>query len=102
MGLAFPLLALVVVVIAIWVIIEVKRFKHKIFAFFLIFLIVGAYFSLALSTRGEDVDLKSASGLLKLGKVYFSWLGGFFSNAKQITTYAIDLNWKEENKTTES
>ena len=80
-------------IIAIWVIIEIKRFKHKIFAIFLIGLILSVYLSFAFVIRGQDIDFKTVPGVVKATRLYFSWLGSAFVNLKTITTNAIDMDW---------
>ena len=90
-----------VVVIAIWVIVEVKRVKHKIFALFLIGLIIASYLSAAFVFRGQDINLTSVSGVLTASKIYFSWLGNVFVNVKEITANAIKMDWSSRSDVTE-
>jgi len=78
----------------IWILIEMKRLRHKTFAIFLITLILFTYFSFTYVAKKNDVQLGSVSGLLNGGKLYFSWLGSLFGNVKSITGYATDLDWK--------
>jgi len=94
------LLVVAVLIISIWVIIEIKRFKHKLFAIFLIILILFTYFSFIAVIKGENIDFKSAAGLKEAGQLYVSWLGSIFGNLKAITTHAIDMDWKHINETT--
>ncbi len=81
-------------VASIWIVIELKRFKHKIFAIFLICLILGTYLSFAVVFKNHEIDYKSPTGLMTAGKLYLSWLGSIFINFKSITTNAIDMDWK--------
>ncbi len=81
-------------VIAIWVIVELKRVRHKIFAIFLIGLILFLYFSSAFVFKEQDIDFKTISGLTTAGKLYFTFLGSIFGNLKTITTNAIKMDWK--------
>ena len=90
-GVTFIILA--VLIIAIWMIIEIKRLKHKLFAIFLIGLILLGYFSFNLSLREQNVDIKTVSGLIDASKIYFSWVGSAFGNMKLITTNAIKMDW---------
>ena len=89
-----------ILIISIWVIIEIKRLKHKLFAIFLIALILSVYFSFTFVIQGQDVDFKTVPGIIKATKIYFSWLCFVFENLKTITTDAIHMNW-EINKTIE-
>jgi len=90
---AITFLVIAVLIIAIWVIIEVKRMRHKIFAIFLIALILFGYFSFTFVLRDKNVDYSSFSGILKGTEIYFSWLGSIFGNAKTVTTNAIKMDW---------
>ena len=88
------LLVISAIVIVIWVLIEFKRLEHKLFAYFLIGLVLVVAASFSLVTSSYDIDYGSASGLLTAGKVYFSWLGSAFTNVKTITTQAVKLDWE--------
>ncbi len=99
MAVGVTLLIIAVLLIAIWVIFEVKRFKHKLFAIFLIGLILFTYLSFMAVLKGEDIDLKSTVGIKEAGSLYVSWLGSIFGNLKSITTHAIDMDWKSINET---
>jgi hypothetical protein len=90
-----PILVLVVVlVIAIWLIIEFKRFRHKILAVFLILLIVFTYLSFSSVIKGKELDLKTFDGMKQAGKLYFVWLGNAFNNVKVVTSNVISMDWK--------
>jgi len=97
-GVTFIVIA--VLIISIWVIIEIKRLKHKLFAIFLIGLILLGYFSFIYSTRGQDIDFKTVPGMIKASKLYFSFIGSAFGNMKLITINAIKMDWGT-NKTIE-
>jgi hypothetical protein len=84
---------LLIIVVGIWVFVEVKRFKHKIFAVFLIILILFTYISFAATIKGKDINFKSVEGLKEAGQLYFSWIGSVFVNIKTITSNAIHLDW---------
>ncbi|MFA5953138.1 MAG: hypothetical protein WC812_00950 [Candidatus Pacearchaeota archaeon] len=96
-GIAFVVLAILIV--GIWVVIEAKRMKHKLFAIFLIVLILVTYISFASVLRNNNVDLKTSGGIVTAGKLYFSWLGGIFGNLKSVTNYAVKQDWKVLNET---
>ena len=102
MAIGTTLIVIGVLVAAIWLIIEIKRFKHKIFAVLLIALILFTYISFVSVIKGKDLDLKSIEGIKSAGTLYMSWLGGIFSNFKTITNNAINMDWKfNENETSE-
>ena len=94
MAIGMTVLIISALIAAIWVIIEIKRLKHKLFAIFLIGLILFGYFSFNVSLRGQDIDVKTVSGIIEVSKIYFSWLGSAFGNIKDITTNAINMDWK--------
>ncbi len=97
LGVTFFIVAFLV--IAIWLVIEFKRLKHKVFALFLMGLILFTYFSFTASLKGQDTDFTSISGVLDVGKLYFSWVAGIFGNFKSITAYAFKQNWNKTNTT---
>jgi H+/Cl- antiporter ClcA len=95
LGLTFGVIA--VLILAVWMLMEFKKLKHKIWAIILIVLILGAYFSFNSATKGKDLDLKTMEGLKEAGGLYFAWLGNAFGNVKTITSNAINMNWTEIN-----
>lgn len=94
MVMAVTLLIIAGLIVAIWVIIEIKRLKHKLFAIFLIAFILFGYISFTFVLRGQDIDFKTVPGLFQASKLYMAWIGSIFSNLKSITTYAVDQEWK--------
>ncbi|MAH03868.1 hypothetical protein CMI39_03735 [Candidatus Pacearchaeota archaeon] len=101
MAVGITLLIILVLSIAIWVIIEIKRLKHKLFAIFLIGLLLFAYFGSVMAFKGKDVDYKTVPGLIDATKIYFSWLGFIFTNMKTLTAGAVQMDW-ESNETIKS
>ncbi len=93
MEFGISLFIIAVLIIAIWVIIEIKRLKHKLFAVFLIALILFTYLSFMVTLGGQDIDFKSVSGLMTAGKLYYSWLASVFGNMISITSYAVKMDW---------
>jgi hypothetical protein len=93
MVVGITLFVIAVLVIAIWIIIEVKRLKHKLFAMLLIGFILFSYVSAAVIFRGNDLDLKSPSGIIDATKLYFSWVISISGNFVQITGNAINMDW---------
>lgn len=87
---------LTIISIGIWVVIEIKRLKHKIFAVFLIILIIFSYVSFTIVAQDNEMDFTSVSGIVKATKIYFSWLGSTFENLKTITTNVFKLDWSAD------
>jgi len=94
-------LVMCVLIVAIWVVIEVKRLKHKIFAILLIGLIIFAYVSFAMVFKDQEVNFKTIPGLFDASKIYFSWLLSITGNMHSITTHAIQMDW-QGNETSEA
>ncbi len=94
MAVGITILVISILIIAIWVIVEMKRMRHKIFAIFLIVLILFSYLSLSFVLKDEEINIFSTEGMKKVSTLYFSWLGTVFSNLKTITSKAIKMNWK--------
>ena len=99
MLLSITLITIIVIAAIIWIFIEAKRFNHRIFALFLIGLIIFLYISFTLVLNGKNVDLSSLSGIQQAGGIYLSWLGSVFGNLKTLTANAIHLNWGTNNST---
>ena len=83
----------VLLVISIWIIIEIRRFRHKLFAIFLIMFILFLYISVIVVFNGQETDLTSISGILSATKLYFSWIGSLGGNIKTIAANVIHLDW---------
>ena len=88
-----------IIVILIWMLVELKRFKHKMYAIFIIILILFVYIGFTASIKGKDINLKSRDGLKTAGGLYLNWLTNVFSNTKTLTYNAIKMDWSAENKT---
>jgi len=93
MEIGITLIIISALIIAIWILIEFKRLKHKLFAIFLIGLILFLYISLTFTLKGQNLDLKTIPGITQAGKIYFSWLASATGNFKSITSNAINMNW---------
>lgn len=98
MAIGATIIIIGVLVAAIWIIVEAKRLKHKIFAIFIIALIILTYISFTTIIKENKIDLKTSSGIISASKLYFSWLGNTFSNVKSLTTFALKQNWSKVNE----
>lgn len=94
MMIGVTLVIILALIVAIWLAVTVKRVRHKIFAIFLIGLILFLYFSISSVFNGKELDIKDTSGVMDAAKIYFSWLGSFFSNLKSLTADVINMDWK--------
>jgi len=93
MALGITLIVILALVAFIWIFVEVKRFRHKAVALFLIVLILFSYLSFLATIKGKDVDFRSVEGIKEAGQLYFSWLGSVFGNLKTLTSNAINMDW---------
>jgi hypothetical protein len=96
MAIGITLFIIAVLIIAIWLVVELKRMRHKLFALFLIGLILFLYISATFVFKGQEIEWGTASGATKAANVYLSWLGSIFGNMKSITSYAIKMDWKDD------
>jgi hypothetical protein len=94
MAIGGTLLIVLLLVGAIWLFVEVKRFRHKAFALFLIVLILFTYLGFTATIKGKNIDLKTTDGIKDAGQFYLSWLGSIFSNFKTLTSNAVNMDWK--------
>ncbi len=97
-GVTFFIIATLVIVI--WLLVEFKRMKHKLFAIAIIGLLIFGYVTINLAIKGKDLDFKTFDGWKNAGKLYFSWFSGAVSNMKSITNYAIHKDWKSTDEKT--
>lgn len=86
----------------IWITSEIRKIKHKIWALFLIILIIFGYISFTVTTKNHDLDLRSFSGIMQAFKIYFSWLGNIFGNIKSLTGSAVQMDWSVSNSSLEN
>jgi len=93
MAMGITLLIIAVSIIGIYVLVEFKRFKHKMFAIFLIAMILFFYLSAVYVFKGKDLDMKTIPGVIDITKVYFSWLFSIFGNVKSVTSNAVKMDW---------
>ena len=96
MKLTTSLIVLLITIAGIWLIIESKRLKHKIFAIFLIALIIFTYVSFASVISDENLDLTTFNGIKTAGGLYLSWMGNAFTNIRTITANAIHMEWGKD------
>lgn len=100
MAIGVTVLVISFLVMIIWVLVELKRFKHKLFAIFLIALILFSYLGFIASVKGKEIDFNSIDGIKSAGQLYFAWLGNIFKNFKTITSNAVQMDWKVDDNST--
>ena len=79
--------------------IHFKHFKTKIAVIF--FVLIALFLALSFSgvVHGNNIDLKSPSGVISASKIYVSWLGTIGGNLKTITGNIIRMDWSPKNMT---
>jgi hypothetical protein len=87
------LFVIAVLSIAIWVVVEVKRLKHKLFAILLIGFLIFSYISFAYVFKEKEVDYKTIPGVIEASKIYMSWMISIGMNFGHITSNAIKMDW---------
>lgn len=80
-------------IVTIWLVVGLKRFRHKIFAVFLILIILFTYLNFVPVVAEKNLDLTTFEGVKAIGTIYFSWLGSIFANIRTLTANAIRLDW---------
>lgn len=88
------LILVVGLMVAVWLFIEFKRFRHKILAVFLVLLILFTYLSFSAVIKDKNLDLTTFSGVKEAGRLYVLWLGHAFKNVRVVTSNAVNMSWK--------
>lgn len=99
MEISAALFIVALIVAVIWLVIASKRLRHKMFAIFLIALVIFTFLSFSMVVKKNNIDLKTVPGMVDAGKLYFSWLLSVFGNVKTITGNAIGMDWAGGNQT---
>ena len=98
MGVPWILIAVgIIAVIIVSKLIHFKHFRHKISAILLIVLVLFLYATITAVIKINNIDIKTAQGILSAGKIYLSWLGQAFGNLKSLTGSAIQMDWLPKN-----
>lgn len=82
-----------ILVIVVWFLLEFKRLKHRLFAVFIICLILFLFFSGAYVFKDKEFDYKTVPGILSMMKTYCSWMFSVSGNFKTITSNAVHMDW---------
>ena len=98
MALGVVIIGVIVLIIAVYLLFELKGIKHKLFAFFLIALILFGFFSFNFVFKGEEIPLDNITDLGNAAKLYFNWVAYAFNNVKVLTANVIETDW-DGNKT---
>ena len=89
MGWWFVIILIVLLIITL----KYKHFKHRVFIILVILLVLFLYVSFSAVISESEANLSSFSGLLKVGKAYYLWLGNAFNNIKFVVGNALKMDW---------
>ena len=82
-----------VILIILLVFFKFKEIRHKFGLVFIAIMLIFFIFSFTQIYKTNGADLKTFDGVMKVVKVYFSWLGNLFKTTGEVTTYAIHQDW---------
>lgn len=102
MDLSVTLIGIVLIIAAIWCVLELKRFKHRALAIFLIMILLFTYFSFTTVFKDKKLNLSSMDGIKEAGQIYYSWLSSVFLNVKSLSSNAVKMDWRAKNTTLNS
>jgi len=83
-----------VLIVLIFAFVKIRYLKHKISWIFILILIFFIYGTFMASIIGKDINFNTYEGVQSSIKLYLSWLGNAFENAKVVTGNAVKLNWE--------
>ena len=84
---------IVLILIVIYVLFELMRFKHGIFSIILIIVLLFFLLSLVFVFKDKQVDLNSFGGIQDAVGVYFDWIALTWNNFGALTGNAGNINW---------
>ena len=87
------LIIISLIIIIVWVLLEIKRFRHKIFLISFVVLMVFLYIGVITVLHNKQINVKSVSGVISFMKIYFSWLSSVVMNLKSISANVVQMNW---------
>jgi len=82
-----------ILVVVIFLLLKFKEIRHKLGFIVILFFLLFLGLSFWNVYKANDLDLNTFDGVMTAGKLYFSWLGNLFINAKQVTGYIVDQDW---------
>jgi hypothetical protein len=90
---------LLLLVVAVYVFVKATNKGQNVWSYFLVIAAIFLLISVVYVSTSSDVELGSLDGVIGFSKLYFSWLGGVFSNFASITGNVVNLNWRAINST---
>ena len=68
----------------------------------LVLIFLFFYITASKVLAGQNLSWRSFSDVEKGIKMYFSWIGSVAGNFKSLTGHAVNMNWENQNKTSET
>lgn len=90
-GLSWIIIGILVVVFLL--LLKFRHVKHRFFALVIVLLLVFFYFTSTSLLSGKNIDFRTFEGWVSAGKLYFSWLGHAFGNARVVVGNAVKMDW---------
>lgn len=72
---------------------KLKHIRHKTFLIIIVILVIFFYFTATKVIGNQNLDLGSFDGIVKAGRIYFSWLVHIGSNIKNLAGEAVKMEW---------
>lgn len=70
-----------------------QSFHGKLFNFVVVITLLFLVLSAGYVYMKADIDINEVGDIVKLVKLYFSWLSSFFDNTRTVTGYVINQDW---------
>jgi hypothetical protein len=98
MAFNFAWIILIVAIALVYVFFTLKKYRHKVWAFLLISIIIFLFITGTIAFAGKGINFQTNDGLKQAGNLYVAWLGHSLSNLKVLTGNAIKMDWTSTNK----
>ena len=86
-------LILAILVVLLFVFYKARHMKHRIYILLAIIVLIFIYTTGTKIVNQSNLNLNTLEGIVNASKLYFSWLGHAFNNAKVIIGNAIHMDW---------
>jgi len=83
----------IILIVLLLIMLRAKRMQHKIYAIFMVVLIIFLYTTGSRIIAEHNIDIKTFDGMVIAGKLYFNWLGHVLANTKTLVGNALKMDW---------
>ena len=91
----------IVAILVVSKLIHFRHIKHRVTAIFLIILLLFVFSTAATIIKNHSLNIKTPSGIITTGKLYFIWLGQAFGNLRSLTGSAINMGWMPDSNSSQ-